>query len=287
MSTDRPSIEAFGAELSARARAFFSRLHIFRDLSRTCSFERLGEELDRRGVPWYDAIFALEEEFGGLVQKGTHPRRPHLALGLFQLVCLDLPRDEDEDGEDDGVLAAGCWPVVHRRTTGEPLIHVGLYTPEGDIYIDESGRIYWHVVMLDRLEMLAGSARGFLERLALEDEVRLDFGDCAETLVETDAALEIVSHRTMARVEEASDGVAEHWRGEGLFISRLPVPLSRRGPRTSHETRIFARSPDDLLAAVRSSLEKDPDAKLRVDVYGPTGQKQRAALERAGIPLRR
>lgn len=281
MSQTRPSLEAFGRQLSERARSFFTSEHIFRDASRTCSFERLAEELDRRGAPWFDKVFELEEDFGGLVRRGTHPKAPSLALGLFQLICLGLDSPGDDEPEDDSALASSAWPMARLTATGDPMVHVGLYTTERDLYINEAGWVFCYTSMLDRVELLSGSASTFLERIALEDQARRAMRDHAGTLFMADAGLSIAQALGLPIIEEASDALVKHWMSPDVFVSRLPSASTSGTCRT----RIVSRTVEDLLFAARAVTNKHPGARATVETYLRGGRERYDALRREGIAV--
>ncbi|WP_441292735.1 hypothetical protein ACSRUE_22155 [Sorangium sp. KYC3313] len=90
----------------------------------------------------FDEVFELEEDFGGLVRRGTHPKTPSLALGLFQLICLGLDSPGGEEPEDDAALVSSTWPTARLSATGDPMVHVGLYTAEEDLYMNEAGWLF-------------------------------------------------------------------------------------------------------------------------------------------------
>ncbi|WP_437618797.1 hypothetical protein [Sorangium sp. So ce1151] len=281
MTQDRPSLDAFGGRLSERVRAFFARERVFRDVSRTCDFERLASELERLGAPWFDKVFELEEDFGGLVRRGPHPRTPSLALGLFQLICLGVGSSAEEDADDDSAIVSSSWPMARLASTSEPLVHVGLYTPEGDLYMSEAGRMFWYIPMLDRVELLSGSASTFLERVALEDHVRHEMREYAATFFRADAGAAVAEALGLPSVEEASDAVVSHWMNPGLFVSRLP-------PTTAsdvYRTRLVSRTVKDVLPAARLVAERAPDASATVETHLPGGRERFDVLRREGIPV--
>ncbi|WP_437303044.1 hypothetical protein [Sorangium sp. So ce388] len=279
MSQDRPSLDAFGGRLSERVRAFFSRERVFRDASRTCDFERLAGELERLGAPWFDKVFELEEDFGGLVRRGSHPKNPSLALGLFQLICLGLGSSAEEDADDDSAIVSSSWPMARLASTFESLVHVGLYTPEGDLYMSEAGWMFWYIPMLDRVELLSGSASTFLERVALEDHVRHGMREYAATFFMADAGPAVAEALGLPSVEEASDAVVSHWMGPSLFVSRLP-PTAASDTR---RTRLVSRAVKDLLPAARLVAERAPDVSATVETHLPGGRERFDALRREGI----
>jgi hypothetical protein len=281
MSQTRPSLDAFGGQLSERVRSFFTREHVFRDSSRTCSFERLAEELDRRGAPWFDKVFELEEDFGGLVRRGSHPKTPSMALGLFQLICLGLDSPGDEEPDDDSALVSSTWPMARLTATGDPMVHVGLYTTEGDLYINEAGWVFFYTPMLDRVELLSGSASTFLERIALEDHARRAMRDNAATFFMVDDGLAIAQALGLPIINEASDALVKHWMSPDVLVSRLP-PASASG---SCRTRIVSRTVDDLLLAARTLTKKHPGARATVETYLRGGRERYDALRREGIAV--
>lgn len=279
MSQDRPSLDAFHGRLSERVRSFFSREHVFRDISRTCSFERLAEELDRRGALWFDEVFRLEEEFGGLVRRGAHPKTPSLALGLFQLICLGLDSSRDADAEDDSAVVSSKWPMACLRSTGDLLIHVGLYTTEGDLYMNEAGWVFWYIPTLDRVDLLSGSASTFLERIALEDHIRRELREYAGTFFMVDEGPVIAQALELPLLEEASDELVSHWMNSNVLVSRLPLVSASGACRT----RIIARTVDDLLLAARAVIRERSDARATVETHLPGGRERYAALRNEGI----
>ncbi|AUX19912.1 uncharacterized protein SOCEGT47_003660 [Sorangium cellulosum] len=281
MSQHRPSLDAFSGQLSDRAKSFFAREHIFRDLSNTCSFERLAEELDRRGAPWFDKVFELEEEFGGLVRRGPHPKTPSLAIGLFQLISLGFDAPGEEEPEDDSALVSLKWPMVRLAATGDLLTHVGVYTTEADLYLSESGWIFWYVSTLDRVELLSGSASTFLERVALEDHVRRTMREYAGTFFTADEGSAIAQALNIPVVEEASDALITHWMNPNLFISRLP----RTSAPGIYRTRIVSRTVEALLSAAQAVITRSPEAQATVETHLPGGRERHDALRREGVAV--
>lgn len=279
MSQDRPSLDAFGVRLSERVRTFFARERVFRDASRTCSFERLAEELDRLGAPWFDKVFELEEDFGGLVRRGAHPKTPSLALGLFQLICLDLACTSDEEPDDDSALVSTKWPMARLTSTGDLLVHVGIHTTEGDLYISEAGWIFWYIPTLDRVDLLSGSASTFLERIALEDHVRREMREYAGTFLMADEGAAIAQSMNLPIVDEASDALVRHWMNHDILVSRLP----HASPSGICRTRIISRTVKDLLSAARPVLSQHPETGVTVEAHLPGGRERYDALRHGGI----
>ncbi|WP_437734632.1 hypothetical protein [Sorangium sp. So ce1335] len=257
------------------------RERIFRDASRTCSFERLAEELDRRGAPWFDKVFELEEEFGGLVRRGAHPKTPSLALGLYQLICLDLDSPTEEEPTDDSALISLKWPTARLTFTDDLLLHVGLYTMEGDLYMSEAGWMFWYIPALDRVDLLSASVSTFLERIALEDDVRREMREYAATFFVADEGPAIAQALALPILEEASDALVSHWMGPNILISRLPQASA---PDTCR-TRIVSRTVEDLLSAARVVAKKHPEARATVETHLPGGRERHDALQREGVAI--
>ncbi|WP_437571153.1 hypothetical protein [Sorangium sp. So ce542] len=281
MNQDRPSLDAFCGPLSGRVRSFFTRERVFRDASRTCSFERLAEELDRRGAPWFDKVFELEEDFGGLVRRGAHPKTPSLALGLFQLVCLGLDSPTEEEPADDSALISLKWPMARLTLTDNLLVHVGLHTMDGDLYMSEAGWMFWYIPSLDRVDLLSASALTFLERIALEDDVRREMREYAATFFLADEGPALAQALALPILEEASDMLVSHWMGPNILISRLPQASATGTCRT----RIICRTVDDLLSASRFVAKKHPEARVTVETHLPGGRARHEALRREGFAV--
>lgn len=277
----RPSSNLFSDRLSSRARAFLESEGVFRDVSRSCDWETLAAELERLGAPWFDAVFEIEESFGGLVKRLRNPHgQPELAIGLCQMIALTPHEQQREElpGYSSAVLMPRPWPrVVHARL-GYELMLIGCYVDESHLFVDDAGRIWVHVGLLDKIEAAAGSMRVFLERIAFESEMRAVIPDFASVSLSADLGHELASSFSLQGVEEVSDSVVSNWRSSSIWVQRLGSP----DPGET-KTLVVASSPSEVVAVIGRATQIDPNVRVSVDTYRPGGPARLAALLKAGI----
>lgn len=278
----RPLSSPFSDRLSSRARAFLEREGVFRDVSRSCDWETLAAELERLGAPWFDAVFDIEESFGGLVKRSGERRgQPELAVGLYQMIAL-TPQEQqltELPGYSSATLMPRPWPRIMHARLGVELMLVGCYVDESHLYVEDGGRIWVHVGLINKIEAAAGSMQVFLERLAFEAEMRSLISDFAAVSLGADLAHELARDFSLHRDEEASDSVVSNWRSSSIWVQRLgsPVPGETK-------TLVVASSPLQMVAVVERAIQIDSNVRVAVDTYRPGGPARLTALLKAGIP---
>ncbi|MDC0677391.1 hypothetical protein [Sorangium atrum] len=254
---------------------------MFRDVSRSCNWETLAAELERLSVPWYDAVFEVEEDFGGMVKRASKPyRQPDFAIGLYQMILLTPPEEQITElpGYPSACLTSRPWPRVMHAQLGCELILIGLYADESHLYIDGVGRVWLHIGMIDKIEVEAGSVRVFLENVALESEMMSQIPDHAAISIDADVGGALVSPFQLQRVEEASDSVVTNWRSSSTWVRVVGSPESGK-----KKTLVVASSPAEVVDLVQRVVQRYPGAAVAVDTYRPGGPARLAALRKAGI----
>lgn len=250
-------------------------------MSRSCDWETLAAELERLSAPWYDAVFEVEEDFGGLVRRASKPhRQPDLAIGLYQMIALTPPEQQTMElpGYSSTALTSRPWPRVMHAQLGCELILIGLYVDESHLYIDDTGRIWLHIGIIDKVEAEAGSMRTFLENIALESEIRSQIPDHATVSIYADAGDDLANSFLLQRVEEASDSVVTNWRSSSVWVRVVGSPEIGK-----KKTLLVASSPAEVVNLVQRAMQICPGAGVRVDTYRPGGPARLAALRRAGV----
>ncbi|WP_437911667.1 hypothetical protein WME73_29165 [Sorangium sp. So ce302] len=226
-------------------------------------------------------MFEVEEDFGGMVKRASKPhRQPDLAIGLYQMIMLTPPEQQIKElpGYLSTHLASRPWPRVMHTELGRELILIGLYADESHLYVDDTGRVWLHIGMIDKIEAQADSMRAFLENIALESEMMSQISDHAAVSIDVDAGRDLEDLFQLQRIEEASDSVVTNWRSSSIWVRVVEAPESGK-----KKTLIVARSPAEVVDLVQRVVQLYPGVHVAVDTYRPGGPARLAALRKAGI----
>ncbi|WP_441292734.1 hypothetical protein ACSRUE_22150 [Sorangium sp. KYC3313] len=226
-------------------------------------------------------MFEVEEDFGGMVKRADKAhRQPEFAIGLYQMIALTPPEQQAMElpGYSSATLTPRPWPRVMHAQLGRELILIGLYADESHLYIDDTGRVWLHIGIIDKVEAEAGSMRAFLENIALESEMMSQIPDHATVSIDTDAGHDLAGSFPLQSVEEASDSVVANWRNSTMWVRVVGSPETG-----NKKTLIVASSPAEVVVLVQRAVQSCPGVSVAVDTYRPGGAARLAALRKAGI----
>ncbi|WP_437591078.1 hypothetical protein [Sorangium sp. So ce1000] len=252
---------------------------LFRDPALVAGFDALAVELERRGLPFYDAWFEFEERFGGIAWESVHRGRMEMSLGIWQ--CLSASaRDESAWQIKSSQLAPDVWPTA--RCGERHLILAGAMDNFDDqLFVDERGVLYRLVGLLDELSAEATNGRSFLEKMAAEWEMYGSIEESAPTTIDADVSEEIVGRLSLSPLEEASDAVSRVFRSDQLWVWQHFA----FAPNAA-KTTLVARTPQAVVDAVKIAREMDPSVGVSVRRDLPGGRARLSALRDAGMSVR-
>jgi len=270
--------------VSPRVMRWLDTLPMFRDPEATCSSETLIAELERHGVSVWASLLQIEECVGGLMaydpQDPARIPRSETRLGAYRVLQEEIGID-DEDAEDSLFFEPGAWPVVHRE--GRPLVLVGKVFGSTHLYANESGSIFSFRYEFDDLSVSADDVVHYLEKLALQWEMSLAMPDWSPAELNADIAAALASALGLRRVEEASDGVSVHWKGDGIWVRSERKLLPKASSFVA--TLISTRTAEEMVEAVQRARALAPAASLLV--HSSTGPRRYDALKEAGFDVQR
>ncbi|WP_437905651.1 hypothetical protein WME95_46510 [Sorangium sp. So ce327] len=252
---------------------------LFRDPTLACGFDALATELERRGLPFYDAWFEFEEKFGGIAWESVHRGRTEMSLGIWQ--CLSASaRDEPAWRIKSSQLASDVWPTA--RYKERHLILAGAMDNFDDqLFVDERGAVYRLVGLLDELSAEATNGRSFLEKMAAEWEMYGAIEESAPTTIDADVSKELVGRLSLSFLEEASDAVSRVFRSDQLWVWQH-LAFAPNAAKTT----LVARTPQAVVDAVKIAREMDPSIGVSVRRDLPGGRARLSALRAAGMSVR-
>ncbi|WP_437760528.1 hypothetical protein [Sorangium sp. So ce1389] len=241
------------------------------------STEGLSRHLAEGGHRGWDVLLHIEEHLGGLVQEPPWPGPPRMRFGPW--LTLKLEEELDVEGRGDSPDAEASprdFPFL--RWGEHELCLVGTLEQDQDLSVDAGGFVYQGDREIAHLRCLAQSALGMLEKTALVDERLSGWGRLAALVVDRDLGAEFAEQASAARVDEASDAVSAHHVGALSWIYRQP----EIGPNRA-ETRIVAKTLEELVRLARLARELAPAAQLRVVTSSIEGESRLDALHAAGM----
>lgn len=252
---------------------------LFRDPALVGGFDALATELERRGLPFYDAWFEFEERFGGIVWESARRGRMEMSLGIWQ--CLSASAEEEPAWRiKSNQLSPDVWPTA--RCGERHLILAGAMDNFDDqLFVDERGVLYRLVGLLDELSAEASDGRSFLEKLAVEWEMYGSIEESAPTTIDADVSEELVGRLSLSLLEEASDAVSRVYRNDQLWVWQH-LAFAPNAAKTT----LVARTPQAVVDAVKIAREIDPSVGVSVRRDLPGGRARLSALRAAGISVR-
>lgn len=198
----------------------------------SCSGDEVLRLLGEHGLPASDAVRDFEQNLGGWCSSN-----PHALSGFGVCYCLrsgpnsspvaeqlrrsawvfEGNRDEaDEDGE-----VSPLWGTGYPRAFFEDraLTIVGMNGPDALFFLGPDGELYLWIMSLDRLSVLAGSARTMLERNALEhfkQQLWFEVHICADVSQLVQEVLD------MPVYEPACDHLFRWWANDTSQVRLIP-----------------------------------------------------------------
>ncbi|WP_437763022.1 hypothetical protein WMF27_43120 [Sorangium sp. So ce281] len=252
---------------------------LFRDPALVGGFDALAAELERRRLPFYDAWFEFEEQFGGIAWESVRRDRMEMSLGIWQ--CLSASaKDEPAWRIKSSQLAPDVWPTA--RSGERHLILAGAMDNFDDqLFVDERGVVYRLVGLLDELSAEATNGRSFLEKMAAEWEMYGSIEESAPTTIDADVSEELAGRLSLSPLEEASDAVSRVFRSDQLWVWQH-LAFAPNAAKTT----LVARTPQAVVDAVKIAREIDPSVGVSVRRDIPGGQARLSALRAAGMSVR-
>ncbi len=247
-----------------------------RDIVRSSlSFDRAGlfGWAERHRVPTVglDALLQLEREWGGVMSFGRSDPlyRPYFVFGVA--ACEEVLRregrfhEEDTSGEKTYCGHGPNGDVYDPVSRGYPfwtwenhrLWLIGEQA-EGELFYEDSGAIWqWHLWEGRGFRVVAGTARSFFERLALEDWINKEICDY-QVRFQARADREVAAELGLSLVPEASDWMLTTYESATMWMWQT----IQYGPHFA-ELRIVSIDTEAILRAVRIVRAVCPTAKIR------------------------
>ncbi len=241
------------------------------------SVESLSRHLAETGCRGWDVLLDIEEHLGGFIQEPPWPGPPTMRLGPWLVVKLEEELDVEGRGDSpDAEASPRAFPFL--RWGGHELCLVGTLDQDQDVSVDPHGFVFLGNREIGELSCLSQSVLGMLEKTALVDERLSGWGRLAALVVDRDLGDDFVEQARTTRVDEASDAVSAHHVGALSWIRRQP----ELGPNRA-ETRIVARTSEELVRLARLARELAPAAELHVVTSSLEGEPRLKALHAAGM----